>query len=241
MDPSHLTQLVELEDNYWWHVAKRQLALRLLRRFAPAPGHLVEGGIGSGRNLVEFSRQGYDVTGFDLMPESVAHVRQRGIEDVRVHDLEDAWPIDPDSLKAVVLLDVLEHVANPVRVLEHVRKALSDDGAVIITVPAYPWLYSRWDEQLGHYRRYTIREFRRQACEAGFRVQWLNHWNSFTLPAALAVRGWEKVRPQREQPDFPEVSAFTNRLLLKAAAAERHCMDISGVPVGLSLAGVLRK
>lgn len=241
MDPSHLTQLVELEDNYWWHIAKRELVLRQLRRFAPAPGRLVEGGIGSGRNLVEFSKLGYDVTGFDLMPESVEHVRQRGIEDVRVHDLEDPWPVEPGSLKAVVLLDVLEHIENPVRVLEHVHEALAQDGAVIITVPAYPWLYSRWDEQLGHFRRYTIREFRRQAVESGFRVQWLNHWNSFTLPAAMAVRGWEKLRPQRNQPDFPEVSGFTNRLLLKAAAAERYCMDISGVPAGLSLAGVLKR
>ena len=42
MGPSHLTQLVKLEDNYWWHVAKRRLVLRLLRQFAPAPGRLVE-------------------------------------------------------------------------------------------------------------------------------------------------------------------------------------------------------
>jgi SAM-dependent methyltransferase len=241
MDPSHLTQLVELEDNYWWHIAKRKLVLRLLNRFAPGPGRLVEGGIGSGRNLVEFSRLGYDVTGFDLMPESVEHVRRRGIEDVRVHDLEDPWPVDTGSLKAVVLLDVLEHIENPTKVLGHVHEALSDDGAVIVTVPAYPWLFSRWDEQLGHFRRYTIREFRRQAHESGFRVQWLNHWNSFTLPAAMAVRGWEKLFPRADQPDFPQVSSVTNRLLLTAAAAERACMDVPGIPAGLSLAGVLRK
>ncbi|MCH2201547.1 MAG: class I SAM-dependent methyltransferase [Fuerstiella sp.] len=241
MDPSHLTQLVELEDNYWWHVAKRKLIIRLLSRFAPAPGQLVEGGIGSGRNLVEFSQLGYDVTGFDLMSESVDHVRQRGIEDVRVHDLEDPWPVDSGSLNAVVLLDVLEHVQNPVRVLDHAYDSLTANGSVFITVPSYPWLFSRWDEQLGHFRRYTIREFRRQARESGFRVQWLNHWNSFTLPAALAVRGWEKMFPQRTQPDFPKVSGFTNRMLLTAAAAERCCMDIPGVPAGLSLVGVLRK
>ena len=243
MDPSHLTQLVELEDNYWWHVAKRQLVLNLLKRHAAAPGRLVEGGIGSGRNLVEFQEIGYDVTGFDLMPESVEHVRGRGIEDVRVHDLEDPWPVESESLKAVVLLDVLEHIENPVRVLQHVHEALSADGAVVITVPAYPWLYGRWDEQLGHFRRYTIREFRRQAKEAGFRVQWLNHWNSFTLPAAVAVRSWEKMFPSDSHgaPDFPRVSSVTNRLLLSAAAAERYCMDLPGVPAGLSLAGVLKK
>lgn len=241
MDPSHLTELVTLEDCYWWHVAKRQLVTQLLHKFCPPPGRLVEGGIGSGRNLVEFNDLGYDVTGFDLMPESVRHVRHRGIEDVHVHDLGKPWPVDAKSLKAVVLLDVLEHVEDPVQVLRHVNAALDDKGAVIITVPAHPWLFSRWDEQLGHYRRYTVRQFREHACEAGLRVSWLNYWNSFTMPAAVAVRGWEKLFPKRTQPDFPAVSAFTNRALLAAAAAERWCLEHLGVPTGLSLAGVLQK
>ncbi|MDG1894692.1 MAG: class I SAM-dependent methyltransferase [Fuerstiella sp.] len=241
MQASHLQQLVDLEDSYWWHVAKRQLVTRLLQKHCPPPGRLVEGGIGSCRNLIEFRETGYDVTGYDLMPESVEHVRSRGVQDVHVHDLGDTWPVEDSELKAVVLLDVLEHDEFPVEVLQHVHRALADDGAVIVTVPAYPWLFSRWDVQLGHFRRYTANEFRRHANEAGFRVQWLNHWNSFTLPAAMAVRGWEKIFPKREQPDFPEVSCFTNRALLSAAAAERWCMDKLPVPAGLSLAGVLRK
>ena len=123
----------------------------------------------------------------------------------------------------------------------HVHDALTGVGAVIIAVPAFPWLFSRWDEQLGHFRRYTTREFRSQAAGAGFRVRWLNHWNSFTLPAAVAVRGWERLFPKREAPDFPEVSRVTNRALLTAAAAERWCMGKLPVPAGLSLAGVLTK
>lgn len=241
MDASHLQELVRLEDSYWWHVAKRRLVTSLLQKFCPPPGRLVEGGIGSGRNLVEFREMGYDVTGFDLMAESVDHVRSRGISDCRLHDLGDPWPVDAGSLRAVVLLDVLEHVPEPVTVLHHVHEALADDGAAVITVPAHPWLFSRWDEQLGHHRRYTTRQFRRHACDAGLRVQWLNYWNSFTFPAAVALRGWERVFPKREQPDFPEVSGITNRALLSAAAAERWCLNHCKVPMGLSLAGVLRK
>ena len=45
MDPSHLQELVTLEDSYWWHVAKRQLVISLLEKYCPAPGRLVEGGI----------------------------------------------------------------------------------------------------------------------------------------------------------------------------------------------------
>ena len=241
MDASHLKQLVDLEDNYWWHVAKRELTLKLLDRFSPAPGRLVEGGVGSGRNLLAFEEKGYQVTGLDLMPESVEHVRQRGIEDTHVHDLGEPWPVANGSVDAIVLLDVLEHIEHPVTTLKHMKAALKDGGVAVLTVPACPWLYSRWDEQLGHFRRYTIREFRRQAAEAGFRVEWLNHWNSFTFPAAVAVRSWEKIFPKRNQPDFPEVSPQTNSALLTAAAAERWCLDKLPVPAGLSLAGVLRK
>ncbi|MFP6763951.1 MAG: class I SAM-dependent methyltransferase [Planctomycetaceae bacterium] len=241
MQTSHLQQLVDLEDCYWWHVAKRQLVTRLLKKHCPPPGRLAEGGIGSGRNLLEFQEMGFEVIGFDLMPESVQHVRRRGVKDVQVHDLSAPWPVDDNSLTAVVLLDVLEHVESPVTVLQNVRRSLRDDGAVIVTVPAYPWLFSRWDEQLGHFRRYTTAEFRRHVAEAGLRVQWLNHWNSFTLPAAVAVRGWEKMFPRREHPDFPKVSALTNKALLTAAAAERWYMWKFPVPAGLSIAGVLRK
>ena len=42
MDPSHLQELVELEDNYWWHVAKRKLVTRLLKKHCPPPGRLVD-------------------------------------------------------------------------------------------------------------------------------------------------------------------------------------------------------
>lgn len=241
MDPSHLKELVALEDNYWWHVAKRKLVTQLLRKYCPPPGRLIEGGIGSGRNLVEFRDLGFSVTGFDLMPESVEHVRQRGIDDVRVHDLGQPWPVETGSVRAVVLLDVLEHVADPVAVLQQAHHSLETEGAVLITVPAHPWLYSRWDEQLGHYRRYTVQRFRQDAAAAGFRIAWLNYWNSFTFPAAVAVRGWEKVFPSRTQPDFPEISSLTNRALLGVAAAERWCLQYFGVPTGLSLAGVLRK
>lgn len=241
MDASHLQQLVDLEDSYWWHVAKRELTSRLLAKYSPAPGRLVEGGIGSGRNLVEFQKAGYEVTGLDLMEESVAHVRSRGIDDCHVHDLQQPWPVDNGSVNAIVLLDVLEHIEHPIQTLKLMHNALAPNGVVILTVPACPWLYSRWDEQLGHFRRYTAREFRRQAAAANFRIEWLNHWNSFTLPAAVAVRSWEKLFPSRQQPDFPEVSSVTNSALLKAAAAERWCMNKLPVPAGLSLAGVLRK
>lgn len=241
MDTRHLAELAELEDGYWWHVAKRRLAVRLLARHAPPPGLLVEGGVGSSRNLVEFHRLGYAVAGLDVMPEAVDLARERGIDGVRLHDLQETWPVDDDSARAVVLLDVIEHLANPVLALERAWRALQPGGALVVTVPAYPCLYGDWDRALGHYRRYTAPLLREQAEQAGFRVRLLTHWNSFTLPAALAVRGWRRLFPRPGAAEFPRVSPITNRLLLGCAAAERALIGRVPVPCGLSLVGVLVK
>ena len=243
MDPKHLDELVELEDSYWWHVAKRDLVMSLLdKHFAP-PGRIVEGGIGSARNLLEFQEAGYHVTGYDVMQESVDHARQRGLEDCHVHDLHQPWPLEKESTRAVVLLDVLEHLADPVAVLKNAYEILEPGGGVVATVPAYKWLFGKWDGQLGHYRRYTANELREHAEAAGFTVTWQNRWNSFTLPAALAVRTWSKVFPKEAEstPEFPRVSTGMNQALLTAASVERSVMKRFGVPVGLSLVGVFTK
>lgn len=242
MDAAHLNELVELEDTYWWHVAKRRLAGGLLARYAPAPGLLVEGGVGSCRNLLEFQKLGYDVSGLDVMPEAVSLAQERGLDGVRLHDLSEEWPFADDSARAIVLLDVIEHIADPVAALSCARRVLSREGAVVITVPAYEWLYGDWDRALGHFRRYDATLLKAHAREAGLRVKLLKHWNAFTLPAAMAVRGYQRLRPRAgSEAEFPRVAPWTNRLLLRCAGVERWLIDRVPVPCGLSLVGVLTK
>lgn len=240
MDATHLDELIELEDSYWWHAAKRRLVVDLLAAHAPPPGLVVEGGIGSARNLLEFQSLGYEVAGLDLMPEAVAHARQRGLDNVHEHDLTEVWPITEYSARAVVLLDVIEHVPDPVATLRHARRALAEGGTLFVTVPAYPWLYSHWDKLLGHYRRYTTAMLREHAESAGFHPVFLSHWNSFTLPAACAVRTYERIFPAGEKAEFPRVSPLANRVLQRLASAERWWLRRTGVPAGLSLVGVFQ-
>ena len=243
MDPGHLTELIELEENYWWHVAKRQLVTEIMLNEFPAPGLIIEGGIGSARNLLEFSQLGYEVIGFDLMEDAVEHGRSRGLANSFVHDLSQPWPVSAASAKAVLLLDVMEHMEDPVQLLKNAAETLSDDGGIIITVPAYPMLYSDWDRKLGHFRRYTKSQFRKHAEQAGLKVKWLTYWNSFTLPAAIAIRGRDKILNRKDDspPCFTRISRFTNACLKSCAQIERKLIHSTGVPFGLSLVGVLVK
>jgi SAM-dependent methyltransferase len=241
MDSAHLDELIALEDTYWWHVAKRELVTEIVHKQFPPPGRLVEGGIGSARNLLAFEQMGYHVTGFDVMSDAVEHAKGRGIEDVDVLDLQTDWGLPADSVHVVLLLDVLEHIADPVAALRRAADVLDPQGGVIVTVPAYPFLMSDWDHKLGHYRRYTKDMLRQQADRAGLRVDWFTHWNAFTLPPAIVVRTFERLFPRRNGTEFPRVSPTVNRLLVRFARMERWLLQRTGVPFGLSLVGVLKK
>jgi SAM-dependent methyltransferase len=239
MDPNHLDELIDLEDTYWWHVAKRKLVASLLKKHFPPPGRVVEGGVGSARNLLEFRKLGYEASGFDILPASVQRAREKGLH-AEVHDLGQPWPTKPGTVQAVVLLDVIEHLADPVQVLDNARQTLGQGGGVVVTVPAYPWLFGDWDERLGHFRRYTNRMLQEHAEQAGLRVKWLQHWNAFSLPPAILVRSYQRVFPRHRGAEFPRVSPLMNQTLLTLATLERWIMSRRlPVPFGLSLVGVL--
>ena len=234
-----MRELISVESTYWWHVAKRELVIELLRKHFPPPGLLVEGGIGGGANLAAFREMGYRVRGFDLSRESVDHCRSVGLEDVHVLDLQRPWPVEPGTARAVVLLDVIEHVPEPARVLAHAAQALAPGAGIVFTVPANESLMGPWDAMLGHYRRYSPRMLREQAAAAGLKVAWMSHWNAFTLPVAIAIRGSERLGRKGLATEFPKVPAGVNSLLIHLARAERAAMHRRPVPAGLSLVGVL--
>lgn len=241
LDRHHLDELISLEETYWWHVAKRRLVLDLLRRYFPPPGRIVEGGIGAGGNLLACRDLGYDVVGFDLMPDAVATVRLRGLATVETLDLEQQWPVEPNSAAAVLLLDVIEHVDRPELVLQHAAGTLRPGGGVIVTVPAGPWLMGPWDVALGHRRRYTRRLLVEHAAAAGLRVAWASHWNAFSLPPALVVRLLQRLRGGVHNTEFPRVARPINAALKGCAAIERAVLRVAPIPFGLSIVGVLNR
>ena len=233
--------LYELEDAHWWHVRKRDVCMALRRRFAPsARPEILDIGCGTGKNVEAFGALG-DAWGVDSSPEAVRFCAARGLSRIRQEPAEHTSFADA-AFDAVTLLDVLEH-ADDAAVLREAHRLLRTEGALVVTVPAYQWMWSRWDVALHHRRRYGRRDLRRLLESAGFRVVMFSNMHALlVIPAWLVRTIKSRLFPSAEYPsDFRLSSPLINRLLLALSGAEAWFLLRWSVPVGLTLIAVARK
>jgi hypothetical protein len=97
--------------------------------------------------------------------EGVVQVRQRDLAGA----LGDGLPMQ--SFDTAVYINVLEHIGDDEAELETVFSALSPGGHILIFVPALPFLMSRMDREIGHFRRYTLKALQAKCSAAGFTIR----------------------------------------------------------------------
>ncbi len=56
---------------------------------------------------------------------------------------------------AAIMVNVLEHIDDDAATITRLGEVLTDDGHLLIFVPALPWLFGSLDELVHHFRRYT--------------------------------------------------------------------------------------
>ena len=133
--------------------------------------------------------------------KAAAFCRRRGLEAMQLGDAQ-ALPFDDAGFGLVAATDVLEHVPNPEVALAEMRRVAVPGASLLLTVPAYQWLWSEEDERLGHHRRYTLPRLRSAAEGAGWAPVVGTYFNSFMLaPIALAraLRGRGNGRSELER------------------------------------------
>ncbi len=242
MSLEHLEELYRIEEEYWWHLSKRRIVTDLLEKYVPPPAVLLEVGVGAGGNLLHFQGMGYTAKGYDILPEAVQYCRKRGLADVEEHNINQPWPVEPESVDVVIMLDVLEHIEDPGIVLSHVHRALKPGGCAVLTVPACKWLMGPWDEMLGHQRRYSGKGLKRDLGDAGFSACQISGWNVISFFPAVVIRSLRKLRPKPHGGEFPKVSKLVNSLLLTVNKFERLMIRKNiKLIFGLSIVGVFKK
>ena len=167
-------------DHFWvrWR-------FEVLRRFIKPElfdGLILDVGCGNGvvRKQLEDS-YGIPVSGCDL-DLKVLKLVPPGQGEVYFYDINQKEGSLKEKYSTLLLMDVLEHIAQPVAFLESARYHLKNDGRLILNVPAWPHLYSSFDSIQGHVKRYTPSALKSELEAAGFKVEKLAYWGLSLLP-----------------------------------------------------------
>lgn len=241
MDSDYERQTFEVEDAHWWYRGRRRVLGRVLGQLdLPANARILDAGCGSGRNMIELARLG-TVTGVELSPTSVAVARERDVGEVLEGSVQ-ALPFPDDHFDLAVCLDVIEHLDEDRSTLSELRRVVRPGGELLITVPAYPWLWSSHDDINHHRRRYTRATLLAAARAGGWEATRTTHFNALLLPVAVAYRWFERLaRRGRPHSDLDHSPGWLNRILLAPLSLEARLIgDGVRIPVGLSLLGLFR-
>jgi SAM-dependent methyltransferase len=142
-------------------------------------------------------------------------------------------PLPAAAADVVCLLDVIEHVSDPVPALREAADLLRSDGRLVVNVPAHRWLWSDADTQLGHHRRYTRRTLCDDLGAAGLQPVLLTHVFSWLVLPVWVVRRLR--RPSTPELSRHRTSPLVDRAAIVLTTAERLLLGRLRLPLGTSV------
>jgi len=240
MDEALYHRHFAVEDSHWWFQGRAAVVLSLLDRFCPvgAGEAYLDVGCGTGLILKALMERGRAI-GVDMSPLAVDYARKRGIQEVYCQPLRE---VALQGIRVAVLLDVIEHVEDDLELLRQVHDILLPGGQVLITVPAYPWLWSQHDVLNHHYRRYTRPQLAQVLTQSGFKIEKLTFYNTWLFLPALVQKllsGTKTITDAAET--IPTVPPLLNTLFREIFASERWFLPYLDFPFGVSLLALGRK
>lgn len=208
MIPEEYQKMAQLEETYWWFRGRRNIIKAILKKYLPIKKGLriLDYGSGTGGTLSILKEFG-TVTGADISSEAIKYSIQKDKSEIHLIQPNQSLPFIENSFDLITTLDVLEHIENDENMLLLIKKYLKPTGFILISVPAYQFLWSEHDEALEHFRRYTASGLIKKITTAGFQPVYKTYAITFAFPIIVAYRLLKKtVKKILRQKNAPTTS-----------------------------------
>lgn len=221
MESSVYRDMAKYENLHWWFVARRAILKSLISRFRLG-GKTLEIGAGTGGNIDIFSPDAFFLEPSEeavvFLSKSSKNIIKTTIEDFDTSELFDF----------IACLDVLEHLENDELALAKIMNLMSESGKLLLTVPAYMFLWSKHDEILHHNKRYTLTEIEDLLNRVGLKIEFKSYFNMLLFPLALVGRMIGKTGTR-----IP--NKILNFIFLNIFTFEKYLLKFFNFPFGLSI------
>jgi SAM-dependent methyltransferase len=242
------------EDKHAWFAGRTRAILKYLdaELGPPVPGQvrkILDIGSGAG-NMAHHLAQYGQVFGIDYNPRPLPVAQARGLPVSQGSGSELPFPAATFDL--VALLDTVEHIPDELGVLAECSRVLKPGGKLIVTVPAFMWLWSYNDEINAHQRRYTEPELRQKLELCGLRVTRASYNNFFLFPAIAGIRILRPYNPGLKSPhldgeldgyqvDMEPIPEPANTVLHGVGRLEAEILARGHLPFGTSVIALAEK
>jgi len=233
---SHKLSLIE--NTHWWSVARRKIIENVLQRLKLDDSiDILELGCGIGGNLELLSHFG-NVFATDSDDFALNLALRRHVGNVEKGCLPNHIPFGSKKFDLILMLDVLEHIEDDISSLKIIKNRLKIKGKILLTVPAYPFLWSRIDLDSGHQRRYLKNQLSKLIQKAGLRVEYITYFNTLLFPVIGMIRLLNKIRGRHDNLDLKMPSSFANTLLMEIFSFEKKIIPKLSMPFGVSILAI---
>ncbi len=225
---------------YWWYTARARLLQTVLEPYAAGARRVLDVGSADGPSVGWLAASDLKVA-MDIDP--------RGLVPGGVCGSATALPFADASFDVVAAFDVIEHCAPEALALSEAARVLAPGGVFLMSVPAYQWAWTAFDEANHHHRRYTRRRAVDAVTGAGLRVERATYAFGATFPAFAADRLRRRVSERRTgapvasgtEPELPQVNPLVERALLRATRVDERLLRTRDLPFGSSVVVAARR
>jgi SAM-dependent methyltransferase len=231
-----------IQRKHWWFVTKKEIVLDAIDRFTTKRDDvkILDIGCGSGLMLNALERLG-QTHGMDMSDDAISFSKEIFSGDVKKGSLPNQVPFQANFFDLITALDVVEHVEQDVKALAALHSHLTPGGKAVITVPAYMFLWSAFDDINEHKRRYTLRELKGKLIEAGFTIEKISYYNTLLFPVVYVVRKLNNLLGRDGASDVDMPSPPVNAVLKAIFGLEKFLLRFLNLPFGVSVLAVVRK
>ena len=222
------------DDGWWWGKARQEIVQQCMKKVVTHDVNILEIGAGYGGMTGMLSSFG-TVNAIEPYAKAVSYLRAK-LKVKTFHGTFESFT-GTEKYDVITCFDVLEHIEDDRQALAKMATLVNDKGLLVLTVPAFRFLWNRHDEINHHFRRYSKKELLKKI-PGNLKVKKASYFNTFLFPVAIL----DKLVLSKNKRSYSfNPNSVVNRVLYRIFSAEKPVLRFLNLPFGVSILLIAEK